>query len=298
MTIEVRPLSDALGAEIRGVDPSGDIDHEVVAEIRQAWLDHCILLFRGLSWTPAQHVAFTRRFGRLHIMPRLAATESSNLAEHPEVLVVSNVVKDGKPLGLRRAGWGWHSDGEDKAVPNMGSMLYAVKVPPADGDTGFTNTYKAFEALPRETRERIEGRRCRFSRVDMHPINYPHLPALTEQEKRDRPDVWHPLVRTHPETGRKSLYIGRWSVEIEGMPIDEGKALIAELTDFAVQPRFVYRHRWKAGDAILWDNRCTQHCAIPYDDEKYERHMLRTTLEGDVPYYATVRSEVVTAAAA
>lgn len=214
----------------------------------------------------------------------------------PEVYVVSNMVKDGKPVGLRRAGWGWHTDGEDKETPNMGSMLYALIVPPEGGDTAFANMYKAYDALPEATRARIEGRRARFSRLEMHHINYPHSPALTEAEKRGRPDVWHPLVRIHPETGRNSLYIGRWAVEIEGMPLAEGKALIKELCEFAVQPPFVYRHRWRVGDVVLWDNRCGQHCALPFDDDKYDRHMLRTTLEGDVPAYGDVRSEAAVAA--
>ncbi len=171
MAIEVRPLSDALGAEITGVDPAGDIDDEAMAAVRRAWLDHNVLLFRGVTWTPAEHVAFTRRFGPLHIMPQLGTPEPMNLPGLPEVYVISNVVKDGKPLGLRRAGWGWHTDGEDKEVPNMGSMLHALIVPPEGGDTAFANMYKAYDTLPEALRSRIEGRRGRFSRVEMHLIN-------------------------------------------------------------------------------------------------------------------------------
>ena len=296
MAIEARRLSDALGAEIVGIDPAGDIDDATMAAIRAAWLDSNVLLFREVSWTPAQHVAFTRRFGPLHVMPRLGTARSTNLPDHPEVFVVSNLVRDGKPLGLPRAGWGWHTDGEDKQVPNMGSMLYAVIVPPEGGDTAFANMYRAYEALPERLRKPIEGRRGRFSRAEMHLVNYPHLPPLTEEEQRERPDVWHPLVRIHPETGRKSLYIGRWAVDVEGMPPDEGRALIDELRAFAVQPEFVYRHRWRVGDVVLWDNRCTQHSAIPFDDTKHERHMLRTTLEGDIPAYGALQSEVAAAA--
>ena len=143
MAIEVHPLSDALGAEIRGIDPAGDIDDATMAAIRQAWLDNNVLLFRNVSWTPAQHVAFTRRFGPLHIMPRLANEAPVTLPDYPEVFIVSNLVRKGKPVGVRRAGWGWHSDGEDKLVPNMGSMLHAVIVPPEGGDTAFANMYKA-----------------------------------------------------------------------------------------------------------------------------------------------------------
>lgn len=285
MTIETRPLSQTLGAEICGVDLADPLDDETIAEIRQLWLTHCILLFRDVHWTPAQHVAFTRRFGDLHIMPGIGHDVPTNHPEHPEIMVVSNVKRNGTPIGLRRAGWGWHSDGEDKMVPNMGSLLHALKVPPDRGDTSFANTYRAYEALPKSIRDKIDGRLGRFSRAERHSANYPDLPDLTEAEKRARPDVWHPITRTHPETGRTALFIGRWAVEIEGIPKDEGTALIEDLTVHAVKPEFTYTHRWKAGDAMLWDNRCTQHCALPYDDEKYERHMQRTTLEGDTPFF-------------
>lgn len=292
MTLQIRPLSTALGAEILGVDPSQEITDAVFAEIRQAWLDHTLLLFRGVAWTPEQQIAFTKRFGPLHIMTPL----HFNLPDHPEVFQVSNVVRGGKSVGLKRAGWGWHSDGEDKRVPNAGSLLYAVTVPPEGGNTGFANMYKAYDALPEEIRGRIEGRRVRTSRIQLHNVHYPDLPPLTEEDKRDRPDMLHPIVRTHPESGRKSLYCGRWAVEIEGLPDDEGRALIRHLQEFAVGPAFVYIHEWTPGDAVLWDNRCLQHCAMPFEDDKYERHMLRTTLEGDVPFYGEIRSSVAQAA--
>jgi alpha-ketoglutarate-dependent taurine dioxygenase len=298
MTIKVRRLSDALGVEILGVNPAEPIRADIMREIRQLWLDNNILLFRGIDWTPAQHIAFTRNFGDLHIMPRIGTAIPTNLQEYPEIFVVSNIEKDGVPLGVRRAGWGWHSDGEDKKVPNMGSMLYGVKVPDEGGDTGFANTRMAYDALPQAVRDRIAGRRARFSRVEMHLVNYPNLPPLTEKEKGERPDVWHPIVRTHPETKRRCLYIGRWAVEIEGMPADEGKELIAELTSFVTKPEFIYIHKWRAGDVILWDNRSAQHCAIPYDDDVGERHMLRTTLEGDVPFFETETGERVVSALA
>ncbi len=293
MAIETRSLSDALGAEILGVDLAGPLDDETIAEFRQLWLQHCILLFRNVVWSPAQHVAFTRRFGALHIMPGIGHDVPTNHPDHPEIMVVSNIKRNGTPIGLRRAGWGWHSDGEDKKLPNMGSLLHALKVPPDQGDTSFANTYKAYEALPQEVRDRIDGRRGRFSRAERHSVNYPNLPPLTNAEERDRPDVWHPITRTHPETGRTALFIGRWAVEIEGIPKDEGEPLIDELTSHAVKPEFTYTHRWRAGDAILWDNRCTQHRAQPFDDETYERHMQRTTLEGGVPYFVTRAGEQI-----
>jgi taurine dioxygenase/putative 2-oxoglutarate oxygenase len=189
---------------------------------------------------------------------------------------------------MKRAGWGWHSDGEDKAIPNAGSFLHALELPPEGGDTLFADMYGAFERLDASTRKTIIGRRACFSRVRLHHVHYPHLPALTEEDKRKRPDVWHPMTRRHPKSGWTALYVGRWACEVEGMPQAEGAELIRTLQEFAVQPEFVYRHRWRPGDAVLWDNRCAQHCATPFDDEKYRRHMHRTTIEGEVPLMATV----------
>ncbi len=199
--------------------------------------------------------------------------------------MVSNVEKDGKPVGIKRAGWGWHSDGVDKEIPNLASMLYGVKTPTVGGDKGFASAYRAYEALAPETQALLDEKRARFSRVEMHLINYPNLPPLTEAESRVRPDVWHPMIRTHPETLRKCLCIGRWAVEIEGIPGEEGRALIDELTVRISKPEFTYIHKWQPGDVMLWDNCCRQHCAIPFDDSKEDRHMLRAKPEGDVPFH-------------
>jgi len=127
----------------------------------------------------------------------------------------------------------------------------------------------------------ITGRRACFSRVRLHHVHYPHMKPLTDAQKRDRPDVWHPIARQHPRSGWTALYIGRWACEIEGLPQQEATELIAFLLDFAHRDEFVYRHAWRVGDALLWDNRCTQHCATPFDDTNYRRLMHRTTLEGD-----------------
>lgn len=282
MALKIRPLHESFGAEIVGVDISRELDAATMGEIEAAWYRHSILLFRNVEMTPAQHIAFTRRLGPLHIMD----PPEFNLPGYPEVLVVSNVVKDNKPLGIKRAGWGWHSDGEDKAIPNAGSFLYAMTLPPADGDTLYADTYAAFAALPADVRRTIMGRRACFSRARFHRVYYPDQPPLTEEQKRARPDVWHPIARRHPRSGWTALYIGRWAYKIEGMPDREAEELVRYLQEFATRPEFVYRHKWRVGDAVLWDNRCAQHCATPFDDTTYERHMQRTTLEGDVPIMA------------
>ena len=288
MSIEFRPLHASFGAEVIGVPPDLAMDEESFRRVEEAWYRHSILLFRGLAMTPGQHIAFTRRLGPLHIMEPL----SMNLEGFPEVFVVSNATKDGKPIGLKRAGEGFHTDGEDKRIPNAGSFLYAIEVPPERGDTLFVDMYAVRDALPEDVKRRLEGRRARFSRIDLHHVHYPLLPPLTEEQKRARPDVFHPLLRRHPRSGRTSLYIGRWARDIEGLPEAEGIELVNYLQELARQERFIYRQQWRAGDAVLWDNRCTQHCATGFDDEKYVRTMYRTTLEGEVPIMAApVRSQ-------
>ncbi len=289
--MKIAPFPNGFGADVLEIDPHLQLDDHEVAGIQAAWYCHSILRFRGLDLTPAQHVAFSRRLGPLHVMTPL----KFNLEGFPEIFVVSNASKEdpGRPVskgaeeaGLRRAGEGFHTDGEDKAIPNAGSMLYAVQVPPERGDTLFVDMVAVYQSLPQEVKAAIAGRRARYSRIDLHAAHYPLMDPLTPAQKLERPDVWHPLARVHPHSGRTSLYIGRWACDIEGLPADEGRALVRYLQNFAQQPRFIFTQQWQRGDAILWDNRCTQHCATGFDDACYVRTMLRTTLEGEPPQMA------------
>lgn len=282
MALQFRPQHDGFAAEVIGAPPDLKVDEAALGEIEAAWFRYGILVFRDLDMTPAEHVAFSRRLGPLHIM----VPSEFNHPQHPEVWVVGNAEENGKPLGLRGAGMGFHTDGEDKTIPNAGSFLYAKIVPPEGGDTLFADMRAAYAALPDDIKAKIAGRRGRFSRADMHAINYPDMRPYTAEELAARPDVHHPLVRRHDRSGRASLYIGRWACDIEGLPKDEGRALVAWLQEFARQDRFVYRHRWRDGDAVLWDNRCTQHCATPFDEARHTRLMHRTTLEGAAPIMA------------
>lgn len=282
MALEIRPLHGEFAGEVTGVAPDLQVDDATLREIEAAWFRYGILVFRDLDMTPAEHVAFSRRLGPLHIM----VPSEFNLPELPEVWVVGNAEKNGKPLGLRGAGMGFHTDGEDKIVPNAGSFLYAKIVPPEGGDTLFADMRAVYAALPDDVKRKIAGHRARFSRADMHAINYPNMRPYTPEELVARPDVYHPLVRRHDKSGVVSLYIGRWACDIDGLPKDEGRALVAWLQEFAHQDRFVYRHRWRDGDGVLWDNRCTQHCATPFDEARYARLMHRTTLEGAAPIMA------------
>jgi alpha-ketoglutarate-dependent taurine dioxygenase len=282
MAIEIRPLHGDFAAEVIGAAQDLRMSAAELSAIEAAWFRHGILVFRDLDMTPAEHVAFTRRLGPLHIM----VPGDFNLPDHPEVWVVGNAEENGRPLGLRGAGMGFHTDGEDKTVPNAGSFLYARIVPPEGGDTLFADMVAVYAALPGEVKARIAGKRARFSRAEMHKVNYPDMRPYTAEELAARPDVFHPLARRHDRSARVSLYIGRWACDIEGMPADEGRALVAWLQEFARRDRFVYRHRWRDGDAVLWDNRCTQHCATPFDETRYTRLMHRTTLEGRAPIMA------------
>ena len=282
MPLEFRPLHGEFAAEVTGAPPDLRVDDATRREIEAAWFRHGILVFRDLDMTPEDHIAFTRRLGPLHIM----VPSEFNLPDHPEVWVVGNAEADGKPLGLRGAGMGFHTDGEDKTVPNAGSFLYARRVPPVGGDTLFADMVAAYAALPAEVKAKIAGKRARFSRADMHAINYPNMRPYSADELAARPDVYHPLARRHDRSFRVSLYIGRWACDIAGMPAREGRALVQYLQDFAQQERFVYRHRWRDGDAVLWDNRCTQHCATPFDEARHTRLLHRPTLEGIAPVMA------------
>ncbi|HYM72283.1 MAG TPA: TauD/TfdA family dioxygenase [Stellaceae bacterium] len=282
MPLEFHPLQGDFVAEIVGAPPDLRVDEATLQAIEAAWFRHSILVFRELDMTPQDHIGFTRRLGKLHVM----VPTDYNLPGHPEIFVVGNAVVEGKPLGLRRAGMGFHTDGEDKLVPNAGSFLHARAVPPTGGDTLFADMYAVHAALPPDIRRRIAGRRARFSRAALHAVNYPHLPPLSPAQLRDRPDVWHPLERRHPRSFRVALYIGRWACDIEGLPEAEGREIVAFLQEFARQERFVYRHHWLNGDAVLWDNRCTQHCATMFDEARHTRLMHRTTLEGDAPIMA------------
>jgi alpha-ketoglutarate-dependent taurine dioxygenase len=282
MPITLRPLHPTFGAEVQGAPNTLVCDEPTFRAIEDAWYAKSILLFRNLEMTPEQHVAFTQRLGPLHYM----TPAQYCLPGLPEVFVISNAEEGGRQVGMRRVGLGWHTDGEDKAIPNAGSFLYARTVPDEGGDTMWSDMYTAWETLPAEVKARVTGRRARFSRAALHQVHYPGEPPLSEEQKRARPDVWHPVARRHPRSGRTALYIGRWAIDIEGVAEAEGQELVRFLQQWAEKPEFIYRHRWHKGDAILWDNRCTLHCATGYDESKYVRMMHRTTLEGEAPLMA------------
>lgn len=278
--LEIVPITDGIGSEIRGIDVTAPLPDRDFARIYQAWIDTTILLFRGQHMTPAQHIAFTRRFGEGYAYTR----SQFNHEEHPEILVLSNITRDGKPIGSAYSGRVWHSDGHYLTDPPVGSMLHAREVPPVGGDTWYANMIGAYDALPPALKERIEDLKVVISRVQSRPYNYPDRAAPTEQERAEWVDVTHPLVRVHEVSGRKALYAGGnvpWRVE--GMPEEESAPLITFLQEFSVQPRFTYRHQWRVGDIVLWDNRSAMHKATSYDHVAHRRLMHRTTIAGRQP---------------
>jgi taurine dioxygenase len=280
----VRRLPDApLGAEIIGLRDGADLSDTDIAAIRQAWLVHDgLLVFRDVQLTPQAQVDFSRRFGPLQVH----VLNQFHLPAHPEVLVVSNVVEDGKPIGLGDAGRDWHSDLSYKPLPSLGSLLLTRELPQAGGDTLFANMVRAYETLPAELKRAIEGRRA----VQSYVYRYERLralstwrPPLTQAQRDAVPPVDHPVVRTHPETGKRALFVNEgFTSHILGLPEDESTAILEQLFAHSVQPDNVYTHRWQPGDMLFWDNRSTLHFA-PGCPDAYRRTLHRTTIEGDVP---------------
>ena len=277
--ITVHPLAPALGAEIRGVDLSEAPDAATFERIRDAFHAHSVILFRGQSLSEEQHIAFSRRFGPLEIH---VATQYL-LPDHPEIVVLSNVVENGKPKGIEDAGRYWHSDLSYMRRPSLGSLLYALEVPDEGGDTLFASMYAAYDALPAELKRRIAGLKAihRYGdRWQKDAAQGRARPALSAAERQATPDAIHPVVRVHPATGRPALYVNEgFTVGIVGMAEAEARALLAELFEFSTQAAFTYRHRWRKGDLLFWDNRSVVHSATPYDPQTV-RHLHRTTVAG------------------
>jgi taurine dioxygenase len=280
MNLEVIPTGAVLAAEIRGLDLSERMDDSTFAVIEGAYNEHGVIFFRNQRITPEQQVAFTRRFGDIEFN---IFGERWSVPGCPEIVVVSNITDDGKPIGIRRAGENWHSDMCYTARPPRGTMLYARETPQlyglALGDTEFASAAAAWDALPSTLQQFLDGRRAVF---DFRGRKRALTP--TEVEIARNPPVLHPIVRTHPRTGRKCLYVMRDDCTgIEGLDAIEAEALICALADHIVKPAFVYRHQWQVGDLLLWDNCTVQHRAIQDYDLPRRRLMHRTTMGGAVP---------------
>jgi taurine dioxygenase len=297
--IEAMRLGESLGAEIRGVDLARPLGDEAFAEIARAFFAHQVVVFRGQKLTPQQQIAFTRRFGELEHHVR----RESCLPGFPEILVVSNVVDEsGSAIGAQDAGRFWHSDLSYKREPSLLSALYALEVPVQDGralgDTGFASAVAAYEGLSPDMKQRLQGLRnvhsyryyraknARAQRQEAAAggrVVQEHTPS--EARLAAVPDVEMPVVRTHPVTGRKALFVNEaHTSHLAGLAPAESERLLGELYRHIVRPQFTYTHRWRAGDLLMWDNCAVQHKATFDYDLPLRRLMHRTTVRGSAPF--------------
>jgi alpha-ketoglutarate-dependent taurine dioxygenase len=271
---QIRPLSPAIGAEIIGVDLSRELDDATFAAILDAWHRHLVILFRNQKLSEDDQVRFAERFGapaRIHT-PQFATS-------NPAVMLISNIRQDGKTIGALPDGeMQFHSDQCYKEMPAMASVLYAIEIPSRGGDTLFANGYLAYETLPEAVKRRIEGRKA------IHAYDYDSAATKRGGEiDKDAPTYAHPVVRTHPATGRKALYVNRLMTRrIEGLPPEESEELLNFLFQHQENPDFIYAHVWRAGDLLMWDNRCALHART--DFSAAERRLLRrVTILGEKP---------------
>lgn len=289
-TLDVVPSGNGfVGAEVRGVDLSGHVDPVILDAVREALHAYKVIVLRRQHITPQQHLDFSRHFGTLerHVLPQYS------VPGYPELVRVSNVLDDeARPVGLIDAGRMWHSDGAFLERPNMYSMLHALEVPRdaqghALGSTWFASTADAYDALPESTRRRIEGLRAVnslaavYATIKRMGVGSKRAPLTPEQRR----EVVHPVVRTHPHTGRRCLYVSKAAtLRILGMAESDSRALIDELSEWCTQDRFIYRHQWDEGDLLIWDNCASQHLAIGDYALPQRRMMNRSTVGGAVPY--------------
>jgi taurine dioxygenase len=280
MAIEVIKTGAALGAEIRGADLTRELDDATFAAVRQAFYENEVVFFRGRRLRDEDHIRFSARFGELR---RIKLVESLHV-QYPELFVVSNIRENGKPIGSVDAGLFWHTDGAYLANPHAVSLLHALQVPRQDGrtlgDTLFASMTAAYDALSAAMKKRIDGLKA------VQSIAHRHSKTLNAGRKKDynaevmkEPEAVHPVVRVHPVTGRKCLYVSEgYTSAIVGMPDDEARDLIEELANHCVKPEFVYRHNWQDDDLVMWDDCSTQHKATFDYPPELPRRMHRTTV--------------------
>jgi len=276
----VRRLAPALGAELGGIDFSRPAGELPIRALYRALLEHQLLLFRGQVLPPATQVAIARGFGevQVHVMNQYHA------GGFPELYRLSNVGDDGRPTGRHpdRGTLAWHTDGSWQRRTGQATMLYAERVPDEGGGTEWCDMYGAYDALDAQTRARLAGMRAihnlDFSRSRRHAEE-----PMSDAQRRAVPPVDHPIVRTHPETGRKAIFLGDHAETIVGIDYAEGRSFIETLNARIVRPELVYSHRWQPRDFVIWDNRCTLHRALEYDTAQAARVIRRCTVLGEVP---------------
>ncbi len=272
--LRTRPLSPALGAEILNVDLSQPMTDALFESIRDCWHDNAVVLFRDQHLSEADQVRFAERFGQL----ALSHTKRYTTA-NPAVMLISNIRENGKQIGALPDGeMQFHSDQCYQEKPAMASMLYAIEVPSAGGNTLFANAYKAYETLPDDIKRRLDGRKA------LHAYDYDNASMKRGTQIKDGvPHFAHPVFRTHPTTGRKALYVNRlMTIAIEGLPEAESDELLNFLFAHQENPAFVYEHVWRVNDLLMWDNRCALHARTDFSNDE-RRLMRRVTVLGERP---------------
>ncbi len=273
--IRIEPMSPTMGAQVHGIDLSRELDDASFGAVRDAFHRHLLLRFAAQRLNEAQQVAFSRRFGELQVH----VLDQYRHPQHPEIYVLSNVDREtGRTIGHHpdKGTLAWHSDLSFQQRPALATILYGIETPAVGGQTQFADMIAAYDALDDAMKRRLGGLRA------IHDLDVSRArmgePPMTPQQRLNAPPVSHPLVRRHPETGRKALYVSGHVSHIEGLPASESTALYDELMAHATQPRFVYSYRWTRGDVVMWDNRCTMHRGTDYDDLRHVRDMSRVTI--------------------
>jgi len=276
---EVIPTGAALGATVNGVDLR-DLSEATFARIMQAWHGHSVLLFRGQTLTDQDLIAFSRRLGDLDWAP-VQETGRRFVEGLPEIYIVSNVKVNGEPIGSLGDGEAvWHTDMSYLDLPPKASMLYALEIPPTGGNTSFCTMYGIYEALPQPLKDRIDGLKIKHDGT-YNSGGYVRQGVTPTDDPRQSPGAVHPLVCTHPASGRRMLYLGRRrNAYLVGLELAESEALLDELWSVVDRREFSWEHVWRVGDLVLWDNRCTMHRRDAFDPES-RRIMHRTQVKGD-----------------
>lgn len=279
---QVTPLHSSFGVEIHGISLAEATSERLFGKIYEAFLGHQLILFRDVDLSPAAQVAFARRFGevQVHVM-----NQYHGYRDYPEIYVLSNLDAHGDPNGKHpdRGTLYWHTDGSWRERTGQATLMYAERVPEVGGETEFVDMYGAYELLPAATKTTIAG--CRaihnldFSRTRRHGDD-----PMTAEQRAKVPPVAHPIVRTHPETGRKAIFLGDHAESIEGMDYDAGRALIEQLNAHITPLNRVYTHQWQPRECLVWDNRCLLHRATAFDTARHQRLMRRCTINGDRPF--------------
>jgi len=280
ISFKTRELKPGFGIEILDVDlnTASDADCDAIAE---AFQRHGVLLLRNQHLNPDVMARFGSRFGMLEPNKQMQYT----VPGHPETYILSNKEVDGKRIGAHFDGITWHTDGTYLEYPPMLTLLYGIECPPEGGDTLIADAVAAFASLPEDRQAAMLEMQALHSYTWFQETRKINNRKLTEEEKAETPDVIHPFVRTHPVDGRKALFLSTGAIQsIFGMPDEEARALVKEMAELVTQDEFVYRHKWQAGDLLIWDDRCTLHKATEYDDKKYFREMHRVWVRGERPF--------------